>query len=129
MQRRIVVTVLLTLLFVGIFVVGLKVSPVFAPPVVDGVISAGEYDGGMAVQLVGRWNPSWTVDAYIANDTEYLYVAVNDHVPTETGASWNEFTIDTASASTYLGGFAIFGTHTQSYVMNTKPSGTRRGQV
>jgi hypothetical protein len=123
MQKKLVIIVLLTLLFAEIFVVGLKVSPVFAPPTVDGVISSGEYDGGMAVQLVGRWNSSWTVDAYIAWTNEYVYVAVNEHVPTETGGSWIEFGIDPGSASTFLYAFAIFGTHTQSYVRYPKPNG------
>jgi hypothetical protein len=128
MQKKLVTSVLLTLLFAGIFVVGWKVSPVSAPPTVDGIITAGEYDGGMAVQLVGRWNPSWTVDAYIANDTEYLYVAVNEHVPGTTGLAWIEFAIDPGPSSTYLWAFAIFGTNTHSYVRCPKPPGSWSGQ-
>jgi hypothetical protein len=48
-------------------------------PIVDGVISSGEYDGGIAVELVVG---TWTVDAYIDWDDHYLYVAVDEPCPT-----------------------------------------------
>jgi hypothetical protein len=53
---------------------------------IDGIISPHEYDGGLAVQLVGPY-PSgapflaWTTNAYISWDTEYFYVAVDESVP------------------------------------------------
>jgi hypothetical protein len=124
MQRKLVVVLLLALLLSGILMIGLKVSPVAATPVVDGVISPGEYDGGMAVQLVGRWNSSWTVNAYIVWDDTYLYVAVNESVPGTGGLSWIEFAIDPNPGSTsgYLYAFARFGTNSQGWDRNPKPS-------
>jgi hypothetical protein len=92
--------------------------------VVNGVIGSGEYDGGMAITLIGRWDPGWTVDAYIDWDDQYLYVAVNEHVPPTTGhISWIEFAIDAGPARPYLDAFVIFDDHVQSYVRYTKPSG------
>ena len=124
MQRKLVSIVLLMLLCVGILVVSLKVSPVSAAPVVDGVITAGEYDGGMAVQLTGQWNTSWTVDAYIWWDTQYLYVAVNEPVPATTGkVSWIEFCMDAGPSRPNLDAFVLFDDGTLQYVTYTKPSG------
>jgi len=96
------------------------------PPthVMDGVIGSGEYDGGMAVQLVGRTDPTWTVDAYIDWDTEYLYVAVNEPVPATTGHnSWIEFTIDAGPARPYLDAFALFDDGFFTHVQCPKPPG------
>jgi hypothetical protein len=106
-----------------ISVFALSMTPhVSATPVVDGVISPGEYDGAMHVQLVGRWNPSWTVDAYITWDTQYLYVAVNESVPS-TSTSWIEFAFDPGSASSYLYGFTIWPDHHLTEVSCPKPPG------
>jgi hypothetical protein len=96
------------------------------PPthVIDGIIGSGEYDGGMSIQLVGQWDPLWTVDAYIDWDAEYLYVAVNEHVPATTGhKSWIEWSIDAGPARPYLDAFQIFDDHVQSYMRYTKPAG------
>jgi hypothetical protein len=91
---------------------------------VDGLISPGEYDGGMNFKLIGRTNSSWTVDAYIAWDAEYLYVGVNESVPATTEhKSWIEFAIDAGPARSYLDAFALFDDHIQSYVRYPKPSG------
>jgi hypothetical protein len=90
--------------------------------VVDGIISPGEYDGGKAVQLVGRTDPLWTVDVYMVWNNEYLYVAVNEPVPATTGhQSWIEFAIDPGSASTYLYAFTMFDNHDLSQMRNPKP--------
>jgi hypothetical protein len=95
-----------------------------AGPIVDGTISPGEYDGGMAVQLVGRWNPNWTVNGYIAWDAEYLYVAVNEPVPNTTGhKSWIEFAIDAGPARPYLDAFVFFDDHAKVYDRYVKPLG------
>jgi len=95
-----------------------------AGPVVDGTISAGEYDGGLAVQLVGRTDPNWTVDAYIAWDNEYLYVAVNEPVPNTTGhKSWIEFAVDAGPARSYLDAFVLFDDHAKWYDRYVKPLG------
>ncbi len=116
------------MLFVGILMIGLKVSPVSATPFVDGVISPGEYDGGMAVQLIGRWDSSWNEDAYMVWDTQYLYVAVNESVPATTGHnSWIEFAIDPGSSSSYLYAFTMFDDHVLSQVRCPKPPGSWGG--
>jgi hypothetical protein len=95
-----------------------------AAAVVDGTISPGEYDGCLSVELVGRTDPNWKVNSYIAWDDEYLYVAVNEHVPATTGhKSWIEFALDAGSARPYLDAFVIFDDHVQSYVRYPKPSG------
>ncbi len=129
MQKKPVISVLLTLLTVGILVVGLKVSPVAAAPIVDGIISPGEYDGGMHVQLVGPYPPEapftpWTTDAYIFWDTEYLYVAMNESVPPvgPNGPlhSWIEFQFDAGPA---LHSFVLFDDGTPQHVLYPKPSG------
>ena len=129
MQKKLVISVLLTLLSVGILVVGLKVSPVSAAPDVDGVISPGEYDGGMHVQLVGPYPPGapfppWKTDAYIWWDTEYLYVAVNESVPPvgPNGPlhSWIEFQFNTSTA---LHSFVLFDDGTPQHVLYPLPSG------
>jgi hypothetical protein len=94
-------------------------------PVVDGVINPGEYDGGMAVQLVGRTVPSWTVDAYIDWDAEYLYVAVNEPVPPGGGTtSWIEFCFDAGPARAYLDGFALFSGGSFHHTQCPKPPGS-----
>jgi hypothetical protein len=124
MQRKLVSNVLLTLLFIGIFAVGLKVSPVSAAPVVDGIVSPSEYAGGMAVQLTGQWNTSWTVDAYLWWDTQYLYIAVNEPVPATTGkVSWIEFCMDAGPSRPNLDAFVLFDDGTLQYVTYLKPSG------
>jgi hypothetical protein len=97
--------------------------------VVDGIISPGEYDSGIAVQLVGRTNSSWNVDAYVAWDTQYLYVAVNESVPATSGhKSWIEFALDAGSARSYLDAFVLFDDHVQAYDKYVKPSGPWAGQ-
>jgi hypothetical protein len=125
MQRKLVIIVLLTLLLVSILVVGSKVSPVSAAPVVDGVISPGEYDGGMAVQLTGQWDTNWTVDTYVWWDTEYLYVAANEPVPGPTTGrvSWIEVCMDAGPARAYLDCFCFFDDGTLQYCGYPKPSG------
>jgi hypothetical protein len=100
-----------------------------APPpsghVVDGVIGSGEYDGGMAVQLVGRWDPLWTVDAFIDWDAEYLYVGVNEPVPATTGhLSWIEFAFDAGPARSVLDGFVLFDDGFSTHAECTKPPGS-----
>jgi hypothetical protein len=96
-----------------------------AGPVVDGMISAGEYNGAMVVQLIGRTDPNWTVDAYITWDSEYLYIAVNEPVPATTGhKSWIEFAIDAGPARPYLDAFVLFDDHAKVYDRYVKPLGT-----
>jgi hypothetical protein len=125
MQRKLVIVVLLTMLFINILVVGLKVSPVSAAPVVDGVITLGEYAGGMAVQLTGQWDTNWTVDTYIWWDTQYLYVAVNEPVPGPTTGrvSWIEFCIDVGPTRAYLDCFCFFDDGSLQYCGYPKPFG------
>jgi hypothetical protein len=80
--------------------------------IVDGSITPGEYDGGMAVQLVGYSNPSFTIDAFIDWDSQFLYVAVDETVPdypSGSGYDWIEFAIDPGSTYPYWHGFGIFG--------------------
>ncbi len=117
------------MLCMNILMIGLRASVVSATPVVDGVISPGEYYGGMSVQLVGRTDPNWTVSAYIAWDTEYLYVAVNESVPATTGhISWIEFAIDAGPARSYLDAFVLFDDHVQAHDQYVKPAGHWSGQ-
>jgi len=124
MQRKLAVSLLLTAILASTLVIGLNMSPVSAAPVVDGVISPNEYDGGMAVQLTGQWDTSWTVDTYIWSDTQYLYVAVNEPVPaTSDKASWIEFCIDAGPARTNLDAFVLFADGTEQYVAYPKPAG------
>ena len=107
--------------------VGLDGAPPPPPPthVVNGIIGSGEYDGGMAVQLVGRTDSTWTVDAYIDWDTEYLYVAVNEPVPSGGGTtSWIEFCFDAGSARPFLDGFALFGGGSSHHTQCPKPPGS-----
>jgi hypothetical protein len=83
----------------------------------------------MAVQLVGRNDPSWTMNAYVDWDSQYLYVAVNESVPATTGhQSWIEFAIDAGSARSYLDAFVLFDDHIQAYDQYVKPSGPWTGQ-
>jgi len=87
--------------------------------VVDGVINTGEYDGGVTVQLVGRTDPTWTVDAYIDWDSEYLYLAVNEpvpHYPTGSGLDWIEFGIDPTPSSPDRHIFGFFADGSQTYM-------------
>ena len=124
MQKKIAVSLLSTLLFIGTLSVGLNVFHVFAAPVVDGVINPGEYDGGMAVQLTGQWDINWTVDAFIWSDTQYLYVAVDEPVSATTGkVSWIEFCIDAGPSRPNLDAFVLFDDGTLQYVTYPKPSG------
>ncbi len=89
---------------------------------VDGVISPGEYDGGMAVQLIGELNPSLTIDAYIDWDAQFLYVGVNESVP-----SWIEFCFDAGSHRAFYDAFALFSSGSISHVICPKASGTWSG--
>jgi len=55
-------------------------------PVVDGVISPGEYDDGLYIPLTGPWPPEAPfppslVDGYLYWDTQYLYIAVDEPFP------------------------------------------------
>ena len=97
-----------------------------APPppdhVVDGVIGPDEYDGGMAVQLVGKTDPLWTVDAYIDWDDQYLYVAVDEPVPPGT-PSWIEFAFDAGPGRPYFDAFVARLDGSKSHVQATKPAG------
>ena len=68
--------------------------------VVDGVISPDEYDGGMAVELV---EGTWTVDAFIDWDCQYLYVAVDEPVP-----AYIEFAFDAGAARDRWDLFGMF---------------------
>jgi hypothetical protein len=82
----------------------------------------------MAVQLVGRTDPLWTVNAYIVWNNEYLYVAVNESVPATTGyQSWIEFAIDPGPTSTYRYVFAIFDDHALAQMRSQKPSSAWSG--
>jgi hypothetical protein len=128
MQKKLIVSLLMAVFFVGILMFRWDISPVSAAPVIDGVISPGEYDGGMEVQLVGPY-PSgapfspWTTSAYILWDTQYLYVAVNESVPASTGSglsSWIEFQFDAGPA---LNSFVLFSDGTPQHVLYPKPSG------
>ena len=127
-MNKSVVSLLLILLYVGILVVGLKVPPVSAAPVVDGIISPGEYAGGMAVQLTGPYPPGapfppWTTDAYIWWDTQYVYVALDEPVPASTGSgtsSWIEFQFDAGPA---YHSFVLFTDGTPQHVLYPLPSG------
>jgi len=107
--------------------VGLNGAPPPPPPthVVDGVIGSVEYAGGMAVLLVGRTDPSWTVDAYIDWDSQYLYVAVNEPVPPGgTGLDWIEFAFDAGLGRPFLDAFVLFGTGAKTHVQCPKPPGS-----
>jgi hypothetical protein len=104
-------------------------SPLPAGHVVDGIITQGEYNTGIAVQLVGRTDPNFTVAAYIDWDTEYLYVAVNESVSATSGhISWIEFAIDAGPARSYLDAFVLFDDNVTSHVLFSKPSGPWYGQ-
>jgi len=105
--------------------VGLNGAPPPPPPthVVNGIIGSGEYDGGMTVQLVGKTDSTWTVDAYIDWDTEYLYVAVNEPVPPGGGASWIEFALDAGPSRSYLDAFTLFGSGSFHHTQCPKPPG------
>jgi len=96
-----------------------------AAHVVDGTISADEYEGGMSVELVGKTDPTWKVDAYIDWDTEYLYVAVNEPVPPSgLRQSWIEFAFDAGPTRPFLDGFTLFCSGTQRHGQCPKPPGT-----
>jgi hypothetical protein len=124
MQRKPLVYLLLAMFLISILAIYMKTPHVSASPTVDGVIGPGEYDGGIAVKLIGRTDPSWNVDAYIIWDTEYLYVAVNESVPaTINHQSWIEFAIDAGPARTQLDAFVLFDDHTLWYDTYQKPSG------
>jgi hypothetical protein len=112
----------------GNVTLGSEQTPPSDQHVVDGVISSGEYDGGLAVQLVGRTDPNWTETAYIDWSAEYLYVAVNESVPATSGhISWIEFAIDAGPARSQLDAFALFDDHAQSHVVYPKPGGPWTG--
>jgi hypothetical protein len=119
--------VLSIVLLTSILAAGLNISRVAAQPVVDGVISPGEYAGGMAVQLVGPYPagpPAVYVDAYIYWDTQYLWVAVDEPVPTTGGGTndWIEFAFDAGPARDRLDAFVLFGSGQKQYVKCPKPT-------
>jgi hypothetical protein len=97
------------------------------PPkhIVDGVINPGEYAGGMAVTLVGRTDPTFTVNAFIDWDSQYLYVAVNEPVPPGGGGptdSWIEFGLDPGPGWPKLEAFVLFCSGAKHEVECPKPT-------
>jgi PKD repeat protein len=90
--------------------------------VVDGVISPGEYDCGMAVELVA--DPSWTVDAYIDWDSQYMYVAVDEPAP-----DYIEFAFDAGSARDRVDLFTLWTSGLSSYRYCMKSGGGWTGDL
>jgi len=89
---------------------------------VDGVISSGEYDGGMNVQLVGRPpESSWTVDAYIDWDSQYLYVAIDEPTPPP---PYIEFAFDAGPHRSVYDVFTLFSGGGTNHQTAPKPSGS-----
>jgi PKD repeat protein len=82
---------------------------------VDGIISPGEYDCGMAVELV---KDLWTVDALIDWDDQYLYVAVDEPCPT-----YIEFAFDAGPHRDRWDVFTLFGSGSTNHQICLKASG------
>ncbi len=80
---------------------------------VDGVISPGEYDGGMAVTLI---DGGFTVAGYIDWDDQYLYVAVDEPNP-----GYVEFTFDAGSHRSFFDVFTIFSSGSTNHMISLKP--------
>ncbi len=80
---------------------------------VDGIITPGEYDCGMAVTLT---DDGFTVDGYIDWDSQYLYVAVDEPNP-----GYVEFAFDAGSHRSVYDVFTIFSSGTTNHQISLKP--------
>ena len=100
-------------------------------PVVDGVISPGEYSSGMHIVLEGPWDsPSspydGPLDGYLYWDTQYLWIAVDEPVPEwGGGGSFIEFMWDAGIHGTlpYYHAWVLFSNGNWQYVRCGKPTG------
>jgi len=99
-------------------------------PVVDGVISPGEYDDALYIPLTGPWPPDAPfppslVDCYVYWDTQYLWIAVDEPVPNWGGGSdFIEFMWDAGPSSpNYYHAWVLFSDGNWQYVRCGKPTG------
>ena len=123
-------TIAITICMLSSVITIINVTAV-SPPIVDGIISPGEYDAGVHIVLEGPWDsPSspydGPLDGYLYWDAQYLWIAVNEPVPEwGGGSSFIEFMWDAGIHGTlpYYNAWVLFSNGNWQYVHCGKPTG------